>query len=336
MKISVALCTWNGEKYLAEQLASIFAQTLPVNEIVICDDKSSDNTISIIQDFQSRYPGIISLVQNPQSLQARKNFEQAIGLCTGDAIFLCDQDDRWVAGKVQATIDFFETHPKALGIFSNGYFLGEHGVNQNKTIWGALSFSPALQQEARPENMLEMLLKLNNFVTGAAFCIKKEAKAFLFPFFCALPHWHDYWIALKIATRDQLYFLDEKLIHYRVHESQQTGFSELRQDNDEAAFKEAVWSDHHDALRTDVLMPFIAKGLLRCWQFQKHLATTGQDTGRFRQLAALLASQLTLIKQRHFKQLGFIEKKKLFVKSCIRPGKYFYFNLKDRLGLLLG
>ena len=215
MKISVALCTWNGEKYLTEQLESVFAQTYRVQEIVICDDQSTDNTISIILHFEKQFPGIIHLVQNKKALQARKNFEQAITRCTGDLIFLCDQDDRWLENKVADTVDFFTKQPNAVGVFTNGFFLGDEVVMEYKTLWGALSFSAQLQQMANEYNLLEMLLKLNNFVTGAALCFKKEAKAYILPLYCPKPHWHDYWIALQIAVRNQLYFLDEKLIASR-------------------------------------------------------------------------------------------------------------------------
>ncbi len=334
MKISVALCTWNGEKYIAEQLESIFKQTVAVTEIIICDDKSYDTTISIILQFQHLHPGIISLVQNKTPLRARKNFEQAIQLCTGDIIFLCDQDDRWVENKVQTTVAFFLSQPNALGLFTNGYFLGKEGLNMKKTIWGALSFSSELQLQANNGNLLEMLLKLNNFVTGAAFCIRREAKQFIFPFFCPVPHWHDYWIALQIAAKNQLYFLDEKLIHYRVHSSQQTGFSVHRLDNDEASFKEAIWNNQYDGLPTAVAVPFVANGLLRCRLYMQHFAIRGQDVSRIVNLANTLNIHLEVIKRRYCKSLGFIEKKKLVLKSIFNQKKYHYFNLKDLLRLL--
>ncbi len=334
MKISVALCTWNGGDFLAEQLHSIFEQTVPVTEIIICDDMSVDNTIHIINQFQKKHPGIITLVQNRKTLQARKNFEQAITLCTGDLIFLCDQDDRWLDHKVADTVAFFIKHPKAVGVFTNGFFLSDAGVLENKTLWGALSFSVQLQQMANENNLLEMLLKLNNFVTGAAFCFKKEAKAYILPFYCPIPHWHDYWIALQIAVRNQLYFLDKKLIHYRVHASQQTGFSVVRLDDDEAVFKEGVWQDNYEGLRTAVVLPFLGRAIIRCRQYQKHIAALDQDADRLGILVVSLTKNLAALKQQHFAQLNYIGKKKLFIKSLLQPMKYSYITVKDRLTLL--
>ena len=336
MKISVALCTWNGEKFLSDQLDSIFAQTIPVTEIIICDDQSADNTIQIIHQFQQQHPGIIHLVQNKKQFRACKNFEQALQLCTGDIIFLCDQDDRWVKNKVEATANFFIANPKAMGVFTNGNFLVQSKVLEEKTIWGALSFSKFLQKQANPFNLLEMLLQLNNFVTGAALCITNDTKQFIFPFYCPSSHWHDYWVALRIAFKNQLYFLDEKLIHYRVHDSQQTGFSVSRKDNDEASFKEAVWSNQFNSLSTAVAMPFIANALLRCRLYQQHFASGGEDVTRIVNLANELNNNLQLIKKRNFNTLGFVEKKKLLLRSVLNRKKYFYFQLKDLLSLLFG
>ncbi|WP_197428728.1 glycosyltransferase [Phnomibacter ginsenosidimutans] len=89
--ISIALCTYNGAQFLDQQLASLFGQTLPPNEIVICDDGSTDNTIAIVQQWQQQQPGIIRLYQNASNLGFGLNFKQAIEYCTQDIIFLSDQ-----------------------------------------------------------------------------------------------------------------------------------------------------------------------------------------------------------------------------------------------------
>lgn len=100
MKLSVALCTYNGESFLQQQLDSILQQELSVDEIVICDDGSTDRTISIIESYKQRYhyPTFI-LEQNKKNKGVRKNFEYAISLCSGDIIFLSDQDDVWQCEK---------------------------------------------------------------------------------------------------------------------------------------------------------------------------------------------------------------------------------------------
>ena len=105
MKISVALCTYNGEDFLEQQLESIFLQTRPVQEIIICDDCSTDGTIQIIQKFLLQFPEIIKLYFNESPLKTIKNFEKAVSLTSGDYIFLCDQDDVWFNNKLEVQLN---------------------------------------------------------------------------------------------------------------------------------------------------------------------------------------------------------------------------------------
>lgn len=100
LRVSVALCTYNGAKFLREQLASISAQTLPPSEMVICDDGSCDATVAIVKDFASNAPFPVHLHINPFNLSVRGNFSKAVGLCNGDLIALSDQDDVWLPNKL--------------------------------------------------------------------------------------------------------------------------------------------------------------------------------------------------------------------------------------------
>ena len=86
-KISVALCTYNGEIYLREQLESILEQTLPPDEIIICDDGSTDATIKILEEFRRKSFTSVKVYCNKENLGVSKNFEKAISLCSGDIIF---------------------------------------------------------------------------------------------------------------------------------------------------------------------------------------------------------------------------------------------------------
>src|SRR5580704_19315016 len=92
-RVSVALCTCNGGRFLAEQLQSIASQTRLPQELVICDDASTDDTVSMIQGFSRTAPFPVKLFQNAERPGPAKNFDKAIRLCEGEIIFLCDQDD---------------------------------------------------------------------------------------------------------------------------------------------------------------------------------------------------------------------------------------------------
>lgn len=101
-KVSIAMTTYNGGKYLREQLESLYSQTRVPDEVIVCDDNSMDNTIEILEEYKQR-KGLIYYVNNP-GLGVNKNFEKAIRLCTGDYIAICDQDDVWMPQKIEISL----------------------------------------------------------------------------------------------------------------------------------------------------------------------------------------------------------------------------------------
>src|SRR5688572_30528777 len=119
MKISVAMCTYNGADFLSDQLESIIAQSRPPDEIVVCDDGSTDETQTLLKQFAAASPVHVTLHFNEKNLGSVKNFEKAINLCTGDVIALSDQDDVWYADKLQLIENVFRAAPKAGLVFSD-------------------------------------------------------------------------------------------------------------------------------------------------------------------------------------------------------------------------
>src|ERR1700739_3468336 len=102
--VSIALCTYNGEAYIKEQLDSLIDQTYPNCEIIIVDDCSKDGTVGVLKQYADKYPQI-KLHINSENLGYTKNFEKAIRLCNGEYIALCDQDDTWDKNKISILID---------------------------------------------------------------------------------------------------------------------------------------------------------------------------------------------------------------------------------------
>src|SRR5690349_17434303 len=121
MRISIALCTYNGGPFLAEQLASYVQQTRLPDELVVCDDCSSDNTMAILRDFAARAPFAVRLHQNAANLRSTRNFEQAIRLCTGDVIALSDQDDVWLPEKLERMERTLAADPEISLVFSDAW-----------------------------------------------------------------------------------------------------------------------------------------------------------------------------------------------------------------------
>jgi len=110
-KVSVALATYNGEKYIEEQLESIIKQTRAPDELVICDDCSNDETINIITKKIKNAHFDVKLVSNDKNIGYVQNFSKALEMSSGDIVFLCDQDDVWLSDKIEFIINKFNTQP---------------------------------------------------------------------------------------------------------------------------------------------------------------------------------------------------------------------------------
>jgi glycosyltransferase involved in cell wall biosynthesis len=222
MKISVAMCTYNGEKYIKEQLESILNQSRSIDEIIICDDGSNDKTIAIIEKIQLEYPYKISLYKNDFTLRSTKNFEKSVSLCSGDFIFLSDQDDVWKENKVEKIIQYFLKNPLTEAVFSNGDLIDDKNEKiKNNTLWDSVFFME--NQLEKPINLFKLISSKRNMVTGATLCIKKEIKNLILPFPDVKKYYHDEWIAIIIASRKKLDYISDELISYRIHTGQQIG-----------------------------------------------------------------------------------------------------------------
>ena len=117
--ISIAMATYNGARYVREQLDSFAAQTRLPDELVVRDDGSSDETTAIVEAFAAEAPFPVRLTQNARNLGLTKNFEAAIEDCSGDLIFLSDQDDVWFPEKLATVEAVFAAHPEAMVVIND-------------------------------------------------------------------------------------------------------------------------------------------------------------------------------------------------------------------------
>ena len=220
--VSVAMCTYNGAKYLSEQLDSIITQNLSPTEIVICDDISEDNTWDILQDYQAKYPAVIKLYRNERRLGIVKNFEKALNLCTGDIIFLSDQDDIWLRDKTSTVLRIFKRNPEIDAICHNQKISIQHNTISEYTMWDTMGFQYFYMKEYPYKDYLSHTVFFGNMVSGAALSIRKpKSPITLVNGFNEVIH--DYQLAINYLVEDKLYFHNECLGIYRQHKDQQIG-----------------------------------------------------------------------------------------------------------------
>lgn len=223
MRVSVAMCTYNGATFLETQLNSILNQTHHPQELVICDDGSTDNSRQIIEKFAETAPFAVRLHHNSPSLRVTKNFEKAIGLCHGDIVFLCDQDDVWQSEKIAQTLVVFEQNPNAQVVYSNAELINENGAGLGKTQWEVLRLYPPQLAQWDAGQVIDLMLG-GNRLTGCMVALRKNFALRLMPFPTHIPAYiHDGWIGMIGAAENVIKLHKVCLTQYRQHPQQQIG-----------------------------------------------------------------------------------------------------------------
>ncbi len=223
MKISVAFIVYNGSNYMQQQLDSILHQTHKVDEIIVCEDNSTDNTKEILETYSRANPGLFKILHNDQNLGSNKNAEKAIQLCTGDIVFLSDQDDEWLPNKVERTMAYFTENPHINGVFSNGFLMNENSeLDTQNALWDSMSF-PFDKLKDDPSLLRKYIHTNENCATGATMAFRKNLPFLSKPIPSIKFLIHDRWIAFNLSNDNKLEFIEEKLIKYRLHDKQQIG-----------------------------------------------------------------------------------------------------------------
>lgn len=201
MKTSIAMATYNGEKFLIEQLESFAKQTVLPNEVVITDDGSNDNTLNLINSFKEIAPFTIRVYSNESNLGYTQNFNKAMQLCTNELIFLSDQDDVWFPNKIE-------------------YMIGLANLHQNKDVFmiDAELVDEDLQTSGltKQGQIKDLGLGENAFVMGCCIAVRKTFLDIILP----VPKdfiGHDNWM-VALADFLQLRVIDHTVLQfYRRH-----------------------------------------------------------------------------------------------------------------------
>ncbi|RRB06344.1 glycosyltransferase family 2 protein [Larkinella rosea] len=220
--ISVALCTYNGEAYLETQLQSILKQSLLPDELVVCDDDSTDQTRAVLEAFASRAPFPVRIFRNPTRLGFNKNFEKAFSHCTGEFIFICDQDDCWLPEKIETLSTYLVQHPATDLVFSNAHIADTQLNDTGRLFWDTVRFTEPIRERWRRGEAMEVLLD-GNRVMGCTSALRRRLLADFLPI-PNLPNYiYDGWMGLVAAAKGTIDFYEKPLIWYRTHEKQQVG-----------------------------------------------------------------------------------------------------------------
>ena len=200
------MATYNGEKFINQQIDSILKQSYKDFELIICDDCSKDKTVEIIKKYSDSR---IKLYINEQNLGFKKNFQKAIEFCSGEFLAFCDQDDIWTENHLELLLNNISNKDLICG---NAKLIDQDGNSMNVTTKECLG---NFNFEANNIVLFEKLLH-GNFVQGTAALITKEFSKKLFP----VPEsvdFHDWWAASLSTLNNGCSYLDDIVLFYRQH-----------------------------------------------------------------------------------------------------------------------
>ncbi|MBO5437339.1 MAG: glycosyltransferase [Thermoguttaceae bacterium] len=210
-KISIALCTFNGERFLQEQLDSLAAQTRLPDEVVVGDDGSTDRTLEILEAWAKTVPFPVRIQINERTLGPAKNFETTILRCSGDVIFMCDQDDVWLPEKIEHMTNIFDLHQDTDLVYCNADTIDQNGnsldIPRVKISLPHLICSGVIFRAPT--------WKKNYHIIGCCGAVRRTRLKDVFP----IPgdYGHDMTLYLRVPAFAKIRTINKNLIHYRLH-----------------------------------------------------------------------------------------------------------------------
>lgn len=216
MNIAILLSTYNGEKYIKEQIDSLLSQTYTNFEILVRDDGSADETIKVIKNFQNVYPEKIKILEShDKNLGSSKSFMTLLEYCNAEYIMFCDQDDVWLPEKIEWTLKKMHELEKLYGlntpllVFSDLTVVGEKLKTIDQSFWHYQKLNPNITTSWKK-------LLAQNVITGCTMMINKSVKKISLPFGLNEMQ-HDHWIGVNVAKYGEIAHLSEQTILYRQH-----------------------------------------------------------------------------------------------------------------------
>jgi hypothetical protein len=223
--VSVALCTWNGSRWIGPFLDSLVTQERRPDELVISDDASTDGTVDVVREFARTAPFPVDLRVNDRRVGSTANFARVLERCRGRFIALADQDDVWYPSKIRRLAEELEEDPTVTLVFSDADLIGEDGRLLDRRLWDTRLVGGVLR---RHPVVPEELFARRGLTTGCTMMIRHRVAEAALPFPPALQHdvapmRHDRWLSLVAAAVGTVRALPETLLGFRVHPTQETG-----------------------------------------------------------------------------------------------------------------
>lgn len=212
VRVSVALCTYQGASHLREQLESLLAQDLPGFELVACDDASDDGTWDILQAYAHRFASS-HLVRNPVNMGLQANFQQALQACRGEWIAPCDQDDKWAADKLSRLLTAAQTAGATLS-YCDSALIDAAGRPTGRLV----SDRYCMVSGSDPR-----MFTFSNCISGHAMLLHRSMVAQALPVPPGV--YYDWWMACTAAAIGKIVFVDEPLVQFRQHGSNASSFT---------------------------------------------------------------------------------------------------------------
>jgi len=217
MKISIAMAVYNGSNYILQQLESLAKQSLLPDELIISDDCSTDDTLSICSKFSNTSPFPVKIISNISNLGYQKNFERALIECNGDVVFLCDQDDYWFENKIKTMIAEFSSNKNIGLVYCNGTYATKDLIPLDFTLFDTSGTSElAKGNDRHPFDLIK-----NPRIKGCTMAFLREYLPYILPIRELKNNhfWgHDYQLAFTLSSFTMVSAIEEPLMLYRVHE----------------------------------------------------------------------------------------------------------------------
>lgn len=225
LRVAVAIATWNGKRYLRQQLDSIAANSRTPQEIVLVDDCSADDTVGIAEEFARRAPCAMRIERNRERLGFNGAFQRAASLADGDVVLFCDQDDVWLPNHVEALVTPFEADRDVAVVVSNSLYVDAEARPTGQTLWMAERFHRSDLHRVRSGWQFPGWVR-HRAIAGHGMAVRADLRPVMLPFG---EDWtYDQWLGLTAAACGTLVLEPRPLTLHRQHDRQALGHRRKR------------------------------------------------------------------------------------------------------------